>query len=1173
MFATNSTILQDRRSRFGCLPLQLPSLRIALITLLLFYSAAHFLPPAYSQIVHSNRGDQNKPVSLALGLPVRKELPQGGTHRYQLSLTAGDYLHVVVKELSGFNVLVTLAGPDKRQLFAAGTAIDGEDSWLSTAESLKLVTVEYVADKTGSYFLEVQRLTAIEPGTYEIEMTELRPAMEVDYLRARAARFVSEGDRLRRSDYKSASFQQSLKRYDEALSIWRAIGDRKKEADTLNSIGVASGYLDRQSGSDYFKQALVIWQTLGDRQGAAIAFSNLGRSSPTGAEAISAMESALKLWRSLNDRRLVAISLYMIGRFYHLSNDMVQAQAYYEQALEAWQIIDDRKSESAVWFYMAEMFASLGDKQKCREYYRHAQEIGRKSNFRNMVVASLLRIGETYFVEGEFNEALDHYNQALNLSRGTGQPEEAYSLYNLGGVYFAFNDKETALDYFQQSLPLWQGNFSGEGYSLEYIGRIYSSLGQRQKAIGYLKQALPLLRATLSTHGEAYIWNDLGLIYAAEGDRVQALDSFRRALELSQNSYKDLAAHTIINIAALDEQSGDWQQANVHYNRALATFVALGHKSAEAKTRYLIARGLWKNKNPIGAREQIEAALRIVESLQARIVSDELRYAYFTSVRDYYDLYLELLMSSHTQDPTAGFDRLALEVNERGRARSLLEMLSESRVDIRQGVDQALLERERLLSHRLNDTTQRQVSLLSKKHTKEQSDAVENEIANLLTEYQQLQLQIRINSPRYAALTQPQPLSLKQIQQELLDPETVLLEYALGEDRSYLWMVSRESLVSYTLPSRTAIDEAARRFYQLLKTQDSESANLATKEVELQKSAKALSDILLGSVAAQLRAKRLLIVADGVLQYVPFAALADPGAATSAAESGVYHPLMERYEIIHLPSASTLAAIRAETGTREPAPMSVAVVADPVFSATDERVRSSRLRRISLSDRSNEQLSTLHSSRGFLTRALRSAGISSNSEDIPRLPYTRREAIQILSLVRPADRWEAVDFAASRQQVTSGKLANYRIVHLATHGVLDVKNPALSGLVFSLVDPAGQPLNGFLRLHDIYNLKLRADLVVLSACQTGLGKDVRGEGLVGLTRGFMYSGAPRVVTSLWKVDDAATAELMKYFYEAMLKANQPPAAALRTAQLRLWQTRRWHSPSNWSAFILQGEWR
>jgi CHAT domain-containing protein len=166
-----------------------------------------------------------------------------------------------------------------------------------------------------------------------------------------------------------------------------------------------------------------------------------------------------------------------------------------------------------------------------------------------------------------------------------------------------------------------------------------------------------------------------------------------------------------------------------------------------------------------------------------------------------------------------------------------------------------------------------------------------------------------------------------------------------------------------------------------------------------------------------------------------------------------------------------------------------------------------------------------------------------------------------------------LDFAASKPAATSGTLSQYRMVHLATHGLLDSEHPELSGVVLSMVDEKGTTVDGFLRLEDIYNLNLPADLVVLSACQTGLGKEMRGEGLIGLTRGFMYAGAPRVVVSLWSVDDRATAELMKRFYRAMLVDKLRPAAALRSAQMELRNESQWSPPYYWAGFVLQGEWK
>jgi CHAT domain-containing protein len=192
---------------------------------------------------------------------------------------------------------------------------------------------------------------------------------------------------------------------------------------------------------------------------------------------------------------------------------------------------------------------------------------------------------------------------------------------------------------------------------------------------------------------------------------------------------------------------------------------------------------------------------------------------------------------------------------------------------------------------------------------------------------------------------------------------------------------------------------------------------------------------------------------------------------------------------------------------------------------------------------------------------------------IPRLPFTRQEASRLLALTPKDSSFGAIDFQANRKTVLKGELSQYRYVHFATHGLLDSERPGLSSLVLSMVDEKGQQQDGFLRANDIYNLKLPAELVVLSACQTGLGKEIKGEGLVGLTRGFMYAGAARVVVSLWNVNDRATSELMTKFYEKMLKRGERPAAALRAAQVEMWRQRQWQSPYYWAAFTLQGEWR
>jgi CHAT domain-containing protein len=251
----------------------------------------------------------------------------------------------------------------------------------------------------------------------------------------------------------------------------------------------------------------------------------------------------------------------------------------------------------------------------------------------------------------------------------------------------------------------------------------------------------------------------------------------------------------------------------------------------------------------------------------------------------------------------------------------------------------------------------------------------------------------------------------------------------------------------------------------------------------------------------------------------------------------------------------------------------LAVIADPVFDRTDTRFTTPAT---ATNDKPQPQTIGADDARSIEHLAETSgdkSGVTTLRLVIPRLPFTRQEANQLIALTPKGSSFSAIDFQASRATVLDPALGQYRYLHFATHGFLDSERPGLSALVFSMVDAQGKTQDGFLRANDIYNLKLPAELVVLSACQTGLGKDIKGEGLVGLTRGFMYAGAARVVVSLWNVNDKATADLMTKFYEKMLKQGQRPAAALRAAQVEMWKQKQWQSPYYWAAFTMQGEWR
>ena len=432
-------------------------------------------------------------------------------------------------------------------------------------------------------------------------------------------------------------------------------------------------------------------------------------------------------------------------------------------------------------------------------------------------------------------------------------------------------------------------------------------------------------------------------------------------------------------------------------------------------------------------------------------------------------------------------------------------------------------------------------------------------------QYQQVESQLRSSSPAYAALTQPQKLGVSEIQ-SLLDTNSLLLEYSLGEGKSYVWAVTAKSLRAYVLPKGLEIEAAARRVYDLLtlknRIANKESDDRAdTAERKYVEAANKLSEMVIGPVAHLLTGKRLLIVSDGALQYIPFAALPMPGNRAGSV------PLIVKHEIINLPSASVLAELRRQQIGRRKASMTVAVLADPIFDPTDERLKKLPLQKSSSSASSSRQDNDVIRSAKDLDLT-----IGANPY-LSRLLYTRNEADAVMAVTPPGKGMLAVDFDASRAVATSPALAKYRIVHFATHGIINNRHPELSGLVLSLVNKQGKPQDGFLKLQDIYSMKLPVDLVVLSGCDTGLGEQISGEGLLSLTRGFMYAGAIRVVASLWSVSNVATASLMADFYRAMERDGMRPAAALRVAQIHMWRQKQWSSPYYWAAFQIQGDWK
>lgn len=880
--------------------------------------------------------------------------------------------------------------------------------------------------------------------------------------------------------------------------------------------------------------------------------------------AIEKFQQALPLFEAAGDTYRRALTLLSIGIAHYGLNEVRKALDYFDQTITLTVALNDRRLEAGARTYAGGMRDIVGDVDKALDHYHRAIKLSRNGGSRFAEGSALSNIGKIYSDLADWQQALEFYGQALTVYKSLtdAKPYEALTLNNIGVAYSRSGEQEKALDYLQQALALQRAakDKNSESRSLINIGRVYRLMGEYPKARTSYSQAQAIQKETGNRAHQADTLDEIGLAYSEEGQPEKAVDYLVQAVEI-QHTLGNLRREGVI-LANLGESYNRLRQpdkATEQFTKALSILQEIGDLSASARALEGLARAEGSRGKLDDARKHIEESLALIETVRTRASNLQMRSAYRASVENAYEFYIDLLMQQHVKDPSQGRAAEALQASERGRARNLLEQLGESRVNIRQGVDAGLLQKERELTQLLNAKAEREMQLKARKGGAEELATLRREISSLEDEYQQLQAAIRQSSPQYAALTQPQPLGLKEIQQQL-DADTLLLEYSLGKERSYLWIVGPDSLKSYVLPKQEEIEKVKDEVYQSLtarsvvkslETPAQRSSRIAQADKDFEQAASELSRMILAPVAGDFGDKRLVIVADGALQYVPFAAL--------SASPTAYQPLIVRHEVVSLPSASSFAVQRENLANRPVAPKTLAVVADPVFSTSDPRVKKDKeAGAAQVATRSFEHLP---------------ANATAGQLSIPRLPFTRWEADRILAVARAGSNLKALDFRANRAIATSGELSKYRYVHFATHGYLDTTRAGLSAIVLSLFDEDGKPQDGFLRTHDVYNLKLPAELVVLSACETGLGKDVRGEGLEGLTRGFMYAGARRVVVSLWNVNDKATAALMQRLYTGMLRSNKTPAAALRAAQMEMLRTGQWQSPYYWAAFVMQGEWR
>jgi CHAT domain-containing protein len=866
-----------------------------------------------------------------------------------------------------------------------------------------------------------------------------------------------------------------------------------------------------------YRQVLTISGGLADQRCAALSriartYASIGR--PRDAQNYT--DEAASVCLAVSDKKVLADAAEAQGETRFWLGNMSDAIASFTRARELASEVEDRDGEGLATLMLS---GAIDDPQQANRLAWSALGDFAESGNEYGAAQAHMKLGYFASTGGDFEVARCHSESALPVFQRIADKDNAAIVLNiLGLIARQSGDLEESLRYYRRA----RNDFAsvrddlGELASIKEIAEILLSQHRYGDVEPLYARKLQLAQATSNHAYLASALLDIAGVYARQHRYKQAHETYQRSLaEFRVAGNPDGESDALERTAELEAEQGRYQQALQVLGEAQALRDQAGEIEDLARIQYLRARIYLRINDLEKARSEIEKTVAIIESQRLRIAKFDSRAQYFASVHEYYSLYIQVLMALDKLHPHQKYGQLAFEAAERSKVRSLLDLLENIQQDF---------PCDKLLASNLKAATT--------EGNQKPSGALE--------------------------LTTPQSLTLGEIQAQIGGGDTLLLEFALGEDRSVAWVLDGDSLEAFDIGPAAEIRNRVRLFRRALLPIESKANESPTDYLRRRAAAKnalllqsrQLAKLLFGPVRLPAR-RRLLIVPDGSLQYLPFAALS----ITENGRDAV--PLIKLYELAMLPSASALVSLRRTAGKRPQPADEVTVFADPVFEPPGKPTPAS-VPSLLGSPRSRE-----------LTRALRDM---QDSKWIPNLPGSRNEALAIQQITGSARTRLVMGYEANREAIMGSSIARQRIIHFATHGMMDTRHPEMSGLVLSMFDKRGKAQDGYLRLSDIYNLKLSADLVVLSSCESALGKDLGSEGINGLPRAFLYAGARSVIASLWKVDDEATVPLMKMFY-SRLQRGENPARALQGAQLDLLKNARLSDPYYWAAFVLEGDYQ
>jgi CHAT domain-containing protein/tetratricopeptide (TPR) repeat protein len=903
----------------------------------------------------------------------------------------------------------------------------------------------------------------------------------------------------------AGEFNESIKFFEKSLIIARKMPNKKKECESLLKLGLLYWNIEKfKESSDHYEKALYLAQKLNQKN-----FQEKCR-------------NVLEIQR-----------LYKEGKKLRSLGENEKSTECFLQAIDLARKIESKEHKVKCLRQLSVRYWDLKNIQDFFLLNKEALAIAQSLNHKKEEGKCLNHIGIYYETLDNYSKALNFYEEALTIAKDIkDKVNESACLTNIGTIYGKIGDYDKALEFLIKALRKDQLLRNDEYVSIDLInvGEIWRRNGlvsgdkeHFDKALSYFHDCLELIRKTGDRQTEVYVLNNIGSVQSELRKYKDALKHFESSYEMAEK-IKDIEMMGMIlnNIGIVHYNQGNYEKSTEYNQKAIDLALGIEGEQILWEAYLEIARAYEKQNKFIEALENYEESIRIIENIRSKIELEELKARYLGTDKriDAYHYLIHLLVAFPQSHQEEEYNLKAFNYLERAKARAFLDSLELSNVNISPKIGSKLQNKEKEL---MKDISKLYAKLLAAELSTEEKNVIEEKLKNKENELDSLKREMRTKSPAYTNLIYPENITLDETQRELLDSNTAFFAYCLGKEHSYAFVITKKDFRIFLLPSRVNIQKKVSDYLKIISDKATNNFKLGYKLFET---------LVLPGLDNNI--KNIIFIPDGILHFLPY-------------ETLITHKekrdwLIKDYKIAYAPSISSLREIIQRKKSNGPKPrMDILAFGDPFFGPWET------------GDNGSDIFQNYYSSNAF---------------NFFRLKYSGFEIDKISSLFKKRKRKIFRRKQANKEQLINHNLDDYKIIHFATHSIIDENIPARSSIVLSQDEDLTQ--DGFLQMREIYNLKLNSDLVTLSSCQTGLGEFIKGEGIEGINRAFFYAGTSSVLMSLWAVNDQASYQLMERFY-FHLRSSESIMSALRKAKLELINSNTLSHPYYWAGFIVSGK--